>query len=270
MAESAFHRSPPSIIIASLRKSILTGSYGSHPNVKHYRDTLVPKQNLISECHLFDFEELDQNYQPSDRQSLLDEAKRLQKTIGLFLPHEKVAYLARYSDANLKKWAINVFLCFQRETDIVTHCFIQTESHSWVWTGQGEIQRFDKQIKFLQDNVNKDLIRLVSTPIYCSMILLLKKDTIILEPSPWRYITPEGKKPKAFETPHPTTTIVKVNTHRIIRPEHPAGPTGAKFTPRHVRAYPKRVGNRETIVPAHVSPRNSKPERKIKIVKLEK
>jgi hypothetical protein len=278
-------------IIRDLRRVLTVRNIGYPPGLGRYERLLtVIRQDEVGASHVYDTGHLldvdHQDYiQVPKGYALIAEARNLQTSMGLFMPHPEVSFVCRVHQPG-EGWGVYVHYAQEQSNTILIHSFFHTPKLlpkvAWLWMGASYIPRnaqggAPNEIacsKLVYNETNGEDVKertqtLISNPLIATMLLLQKGDTVIVEPAPW-WPANEPAKPKAFETANPSVSIVRVNTPRIIvRPPRDDNGSGTTLRPHTVRSHLRRRGNRIIQVRSFTKPRNTTPSAVPKVVKID-
>jgi hypothetical protein len=282
---------PPGIVIRDLRRTIIIGKVGLSSDMTQYREQVQSvRQDHLGDSHVYDLDHLlDVNHIAFIGNDvgieLVLEAHDLQRTVGLFLPQPRTIFIFRVRKS--EGWTIYVLYSQEQDGIIMTHLFLYNSNpKGWSWVGMSAIDRHTPHVppavgkypRFSATVVvdtgmvpaRREEDAAVGNLLIGIMVLLKKSDVVVITPAPW-WPANAPAKPKAFETPNPSVSVVRVNTPRLlVRPPRDDDGSGAEVRPHHVRSHLRRRGNKVIQVRAHAKPRNRAPGTPVaKVVKID-
>ncbi len=263
--------SPIRFIMQSIRRDLteryrilhLNGMNEYIHQLKELKTDNVSNSHVFDIGHAFDSEHTDYITESVCLAQWQDQLKQA----TLFLPHRLTVFVTRYEE---HQGTIRLYVCEQQNANIEIYSFGYSNlDKQWVWLSFCRIPIEDGEISLVacpDVPVESRKKLYVDEPLMCNALLNLKGDAIELEPAQWFYTT-EPAKAKAFQTPHPSVSIVRINTARIFRQPSGAGPTGVKQRGSDVRSHLRRVGNRVIII-KEFKRNGGAPQPAMKVVKM--
>jgi hypothetical protein len=205
----------------------------------------------VAASHAFDFgESLDRQASSfigvTLAEALTKEADALRSRMAFFLPHQKVIYICRTANP----FHLEIYVAQHYVGEIIFHVFSYAAPNpQWGWVASVSLSTDTDGIDALAKGISPPGKEAEYLAVYnvtfltATVLLLLKKDTepVILEPAEW-LIAAQPSKPKAFQMPHPSQSIVRVNTQRILRLAADEDGSGATVRPHDRRAHLRRRG----------------------------
>lgn len=141
---------------------------------------------------------------------------------------------------------MSVHVVSETGTTLVIHHFFYLAG-KWSWDLRAKVKQAEKwKFDGVAPEDFEELQLVIQEGLGHLELLRSKREVIVVEPAPFEWVQGAGK-PKAFQRPNPSVSIVRVNTPRLIRLAPPE-PTGATVRPHDRRGHTRTVGNRKITV----------------------
>ena len=256
--------SPAPDVIRHLRRTLTLRQVGFTPGLRrHERLLMQVTQEHVGASHVYVIGHLldasDPAYISTEvRIRLLDEARKMQLTSKLLMPHEKTCFIS--GETNIEDWHLCVHYAEEQTDKILNYTFLY-RNQRWFWIGKSEIWRHDSRPnQHLNMSIHGDMIFdetrhfrrqediLIGIPMISALLLLQKHDVVVREPAPW-WPGNEPSKLNVFQTPNPSVSLVRINTSRmIIRPPCDDDGSGCTLRPHDRRSHLRRRGGKIIMV----------------------